>query len=129
MPRFEQVVLVAPDIDAEVFRRDIAPQLSPVGERVTLYASARDKALEMSQTFHRYPRAGDVSDGVVVVPGVDTIDATAVDTSLTGHSYFADGTSVLADLFYLLRLGLPPAERDGLEAADAAGEEYWRFVP
>lgn len=129
VPRFEQVILVAPDIDAEVFRRDIAPALSPVGERVTLYASARDKALEMSQTFHRYPRAGDVSGGVVVVPGIDTIDATAVDTSLTGHSYFADGTSVLADLFYLLRLGLPPTERDGLEAADAGGEEYWRFVP
>ncbi len=129
VPRFEQVVLVAPDIDADTFRGPTAEQLPSAGERITLYGSARDQALELSQTFHRYPRIGDFSDGVVVMPGIDLIDATAVDTSLTGHSYYADGTSVLADLFYLLRFGLPPAERDRLEAVGPADEEYWRFVP
>jgi esterase/lipase superfamily enzyme len=128
IPRFDQIVLVAPDIDADRFRRTIAPALVPAGERVTLYASARDRALEMSRRFHSYPRIGDLSGGVVVMPGIDLIDATAVDTSLTGHSYFADGDSVLSDLFHLFRQGLPPP-RLVLEPVGEDPERYWRFVP
>jgi esterase/lipase superfamily enzyme len=127
-PRFDEIVLVAPDIDAGRFRRDIAPALVPAGERVTLYGSSRDRALEMSRRFHSYPRIGDLSAGVVVMPGIDLIDATAVDTSLTGHSYFADGDSVLADLFHLFREGLAPP-RPSLEPVGEDPERYWRFVP
>ena len=46
--RFREVILAAPDIDAEVFKRDIAPKLAPA----TLYASSQDKALELSRKFH-----------------------------------------------------------------------------
>jgi len=42
---------------------------------------------------------------LVVVPGVETIDASHVDTSLLGHSYFAETRSVLSDMFYLIRTG------------------------
>jgi hypothetical protein len=39
---------------------------------------------------------------LVVVPGIDTIDATAVDTSFMGHSYFAETRSVLEDIYALM---------------------------
>lgn len=129
-PRFDQIALVAPDIDADVFKRDIAPRIVTTGERVTLYASATDQALEASKKVHAAPRAGDASDGALVVPGIDTIDVTGLDTSFLGHSYFAENRSVIADLIYLLHQGTPPEERDWLlpvVGGGPDGERYWRF--
>ena len=129
LARINQVALVAPDIDADVFRRDIAPRILPVGSRVTLYASSRDKALLAAKALRRgYPRAGDLSDGVVVVRGLDTIDVSALDTGFIGHSYYAKNESVISDLFYLMR-GIAPANRFRLQAETANGLPYWRFVP
>jgi esterase/lipase superfamily enzyme len=59
----------------------------------------------------------------------DTVDATTVDTSLIGHSYFADNRSVLADLFSLIRYDLPPQSRFGLEQQILNQEIYWKFKP
>jgi esterase/lipase superfamily enzyme len=128
-PRIGQIALVAPDIDAEVFRTEIAPRIVGMGHRLTLYASNRDKALEVSRTLHNYPRAGDLRDAVTIVSGMDTIDASAVDTSFVGHSYFAENRSVIADLFSLLRKDADPSERFGMRAMTAAGLRYWMFVP
>ncbi len=127
-PRFTNLVLLAPDVDADVFRAHLAA-VRKVAARVTLYASAKDKALVWSKTAHGYPRAGDTKPSPVVAAGVDTIDASSVDTSLTGHSYYADSRSVLFDLFALLRYGKPPAERFGLEAKDQGGLTYWMMRP
>ncbi|MFH1268329.1 MAG: alpha/beta hydrolase, partial [Planctomycetota bacterium] len=85
LPLFREVVLAAPDIDAEVFRRDIVPAIVPTADRVTLYASSNDEALKLSKTIHGYRRAGDSGSQLLVVPGVDTIDVSTVDTSLLGH--------------------------------------------
>ncbi len=131
-PRFQQIALVAPDIDADVFKRDIAPRIVTTGDRVTLYASATDEALDASKRIHAAPRAGDASEGAVVVPGIDTIDVTGLDTSLLGHSYFAENRSVIADLIYLLHEGSPPDERHWLQPVVVEGDEsqrYWRFLP
>jgi esterase/lipase superfamily enzyme len=128
--RFEQLALVAPDIDAEVFRRDIAPRLMPAASRITLYASSHDRALLLARKIRAgYARAGDLSHGPVLVAGIDTVDVSAVDTSLVGHSYFGDSTSVLADLFYLLRDGLAPDRRARLQPIEVATGRYWRFAP
>ena len=42
---FNQVILAAPDIDADDFRNNIAPAMQRTAQRLTLYASARDDAL------------------------------------------------------------------------------------
>ena len=112
-PVFNEVILTAPDIDAEVFARDIAPAIRPVAERITLYASANDWALHASEEWHGYPRAGDAGDGLVIVDGIDTIDASTVETSLLGlgHSYFAETEPLLSDLYTLLHRGGAPDER------------------
>lgn len=81
-PLFHEVVLTAPDIDADVFRRDIVPAIRPTARRLTLYASSNDKALIASKEVHGYPRAGESGEHLVVVDGVETIDVTAVDTSV-----------------------------------------------
>ena len=56
---FREVVLTAPDIDAEVFRRDVVPAIVTTADRVTLYASSNDEALKLSKAIHGYRRAGD----------------------------------------------------------------------
>lgn len=128
---FRQIVLAAPDLDAEVFRREIGPAILSKGPRVTLYASSNDKALAASRRVHGgYRRLGESGKDIVVLQGLDTVDASAVSTELLGHSYFADSGTVMSDLMYVIRMSLPPEERErfALERVnDAAIGLYWRF--
>jgi esterase/lipase superfamily enzyme len=128
-PRLREVALVAPDIDAELFKRT-AKEIAPQATRMTLYASSRDGALALAQQVSGYRRAGQAGTEIVVIPEVQTIDASEVDTSLLGlnHSYFADNTSILSDLYALLR-GEPPHNRFGLIPVGASAGTYWRFQP
>jgi esterase/lipase superfamily enzyme len=126
---FNQVILAAPDIDADEFRQSIAPALTRTANRITLYASARDEALAASQLVHRGPRAGDAGRGLVVVPGIDTIDVTPIDTSLWGHTYYGSSDPVLRDLNLLITQAVPPEQRVWLAPAELAGQPYWIFQP
>ena len=127
-PHFRQVVLTAADIDAGVFRQ-LAQEIQKTAERVTLDASSLDKALVASRTIHKYKRAGESGTEITVVPGVDTIDVSAVDTGLLGRSYFGEKRSVIADMYYLLKDGKPPGQRAGLQERKLGGRMYWAFVP
>ncbi len=76
--KIKEVILAAPDIDADIFKRDIAPKMAELTQNpVTLYVSKDDMALKASKLAHGYPRAGDVSDGLVLINGIETVDATA----------------------------------------------------
>lgn len=127
-PLFNEVVLTAPDIDADVFRRDIAPAIIKTAERVTLYASSNDEALALSKQVHGYPRAGDSGGNMVIVPGIDTIDVSSVDTSLLGHSYYGSNHTVLADLLDLVNDRKPPTQRQWLRPMQLGRLAYWAFV-
>lgn len=120
-----EVVLTAPDIDAEVFERDIAPRLITSDQHVTLYASASDHPLQLAGSYRRYPRAGDIGSRVVLVKGMDTIDATGLDTQFLGHSYFADNRSVLSDVYYLLRGERLP--RCCMDSVETSKGRYWKL--
>lgn len=127
-PHFRQVVLTAPDVDADKFR-ELARAVQTMGERTTLYASSKDEALALSKRFQGYQRAGDVLPDMVVVPGLDSIDVSNVDTSFLGHSYVGDNTSVIADIARLLRTGFAPGRRCGLNAVPPTGAaNYWMFI-
>ncbi len=125
--RFKEVLLAAPDIDAEVFKRDIAPKLVKAARNVTLYASADDRALQLSRAIHGEPRAGDAGNNLVVVRGIDTIDATGIDTSLFGHTYFAEVPTIITDMLALIRHGRRPKDRPGLQSVLASEGQYWAF--
>jgi len=124
-PLFDELILTAPDIDAEIFCRDIAPVITHSAQRVTLYASSNDEALVASKKLHGYPRAGDSGEGLVLVPGIDTIDVSDLDTSLLGHSYYGDSDTVLADLSELLHESRPPGLRSHLRAMVRGQLQYW----
>jgi esterase/lipase superfamily enzyme len=126
-PSFAEVILTAPDIDAEVFR-GLARAMRPAARRMTLYASGRDRALKVSHGIHGYGRAGDVEPEIVVVDGLDSIDASAVDTGLLGHSYFADQRSVISDIYHVIRNSLPPGKR-GLQSHKTRSGQFWAFAP
>jgi esterase/lipase superfamily enzyme len=123
-----EVILTAPDVDTGVFLQT-AELIQKAAARITLYASANDKALEASKRIHGGPRAGDSGDGIVVFPQIETIDASGVDTSFVGHSYYGDNRSVLSDIFYLLRDGLPASKRFGMRQMSIVKGLYWAFVP
>ena len=127
--RLKQVVLAAPDIDAATFREQLAPALVEMGAPVTLYASSNDKALSVAQQLYGgYPRAGQSGDGLVIVQGIDTIDASNVDTGFLGHSYYADEGSILSDMFYMFR-GMRPEARAMLVQRSKPAGHYWAFKP
>jgi esterase/lipase superfamily enzyme len=127
---FRQIVMAAPDIDADVFRREIGPGILGKGPRVTLYASSNDKALVASRKVHGgYRRLGESGDSIVVMRDLDTVDASAVSTEFLGHSYFGDSTTVMSDLIHVIHKSLPPQERArfSLEPVRSALGVYWRF--
>jgi esterase/lipase superfamily enzyme len=126
-PLFHEVVLTAPDIDREIFCRDIAPAIVSTARRVTLYASSNDEALVLSKQVHGYPRAGDTGDGLVVIQGIETIDVSAVDTSLLGHNYYGDNATVISDMIDLVRNSKSAQERSWLETARLDDLFYWVF--
>jgi esterase/lipase superfamily enzyme len=128
--RLRQVVFTAPDIDAATFR-DLARtfERGKQAERFTLYASSCDEALETARKLSHYPRAGDSGDGLVVVDGVDTIDASEVETDFPGYADHGEARSVLSDLHDLIGQGIPPDRRACLRPVEHPEGQYWRFQP
>jgi esterase/lipase superfamily enzyme len=125
---FSEVVLAAPDINREIFLRAIAPAITNTARRVTVYASSDDKALKTSKTIHAYPRVGESGPNLVVAAGIETIDASGIDTDLLAHSYFANARPVIADLAAVVCRNYPPTERR-LKAERKSGLPYWRLRP
>ncbi|ACF13609.1 protein of unknown function DUF900 hydrolase family protein [Chloroherpeton thalassium ATCC 35110] len=125
--RFREIILTAPDIDADVFKEQIAPVIAMPNFPVTLYASSKDKALRLSKLLHGgYPRAGESGEQLVLADGIETIDSTNVDTSLLGHGYFSDNRSVLSDIYYLLK-DLRPDKRYLSQIHHPPKQKYWEF--
>lgn len=125
--RFNQIVLTAPDVDADTFKV-LARLFYLISDRTTLYASANDEALALSKQYQGYQRAGDVRPQIVSMDHLDSIDVSAVDTSLLGHSYYGDNTSVISDIRRVLQTGNPPERRCGIQAVTDAVMRYWTFV-
>lgn len=125
--KVREIILAAPDIDAQVFKRDIAPALTASGRPLTLYAASNDLALAASKQIHGYARAGDSGAGLVVIKGIETIDASGVDTGFVKHAYFADNRSALADMFYLINSGARADQRFGLTPIDTTEGRHWAF--
>ena len=109
------------------FKRDIAPKMvDKIGKPITLYVSADDLALIASRKVHGNKRAGDAGKGVVIVDGVETIDASGIDTSFLSHSYFATTSTIIADILDLMKSGKRAANRETLEKVSRDNVSYWK---
>ncbi|WP_322061018.1 alpha/beta hydrolase [Paraburkholderia sp. J63] len=131
LERMTEVVFAAPDIDADVFRTQIVPPLAKLGIATTLYASSNDKALAASKKANGAPRAGDAGQALLVLAGVETVDASAIETSLFGlnHSYIGSAVRLTADLHHLIEMRARAAYRYGLAAMSNPIGHYWCFRP
>ena len=128
-PLIDQLILAAPDIDAQSFETRFASTLPRLARRTTLYVSNRDIALLASAQVHDgKPRAGHRDGGLLGLSGLDTVDASAVDTDFLDHSYYAKGESVLADIFCLLE-GAQADARSLLEKFEQGPRgPYWAVL-
>jgi esterase/lipase superfamily enzyme len=128
-----QLVFAAPDVDRDVFKL-LEPKIA--GFRgATLYASSADKALQLSKTIAQGPRAGDIPsppDTPIILPNMDTIDATAIGDELFGlnHTIFASSRDAIADIARLLRGERPPNVRSPLiiPVPPTGTVLFWRYA-
>ncbi len=125
--RLSELLLAAPDINADLFRTVIAPRLKSLqGTQTTVYASSTDLALMASKAVHGYRRVGETAGGVFVYPGMETIDASAAAMAVRafGHSYLTDSAAVLKDIQAILKQKLSARQR-GLAQAGSSPNFYW----
>ena len=80
-----------------------------------------------SKKVHGHARAGDSGAGLVVVPGIETIDVSTLDTSLLGHSYYGSSDPILLDIRGIVHGALPAAQRPFLLPRSYGGLTYWVF--
>jgi len=152
--RIGNVVLMAPDIDADVaVAKILAVQSDPdlpygtapnpgavfestPGFQVTAYVSPDDKALAASSwLFGSLLRLGRVEASMMTaqqieqmrrVELVDVIQISGT-TDLFGHGYFRSNPRVSADLIAMLRYGLRPNEPG--RPLEAVRRPFWRVAP
>jgi len=123
--RVNEVVLMAADISTTVFR-ERAPAFIPAASRSTLYASSTDRVLRVSEKLSAGPRAGEGSRDIVVLRGMDSIDASAIDTGTLGLNH-GDRSSVIYDLNQLVH-GTAADKRLDLHQTRNSQGAYWEFM-
>jgi esterase/lipase superfamily enzyme len=111
--RLSQIVFAASDVDSAIFVQQYADKVARTADLVTLYASSRDRAIRISSNVvHGARRLGSGPPSVVLHEGIDYVDASAIDTDLLGHGYYAENKELIDDIFLILRHGLPAKERN-----------------
>jgi len=124
-PELKEIVMAAPDIDAEVFEQ-LAAAIRTTGVHFTIYESSKDLALQASHFVHNVVRLGDSTPTVHIFDGYDVIDASNVETGFLGHSYVMESASIVTDIFELFK-GTNTALRPRLSPLMLNGKPYWSF--
>ena len=123
-PLFNQVVLIAPDIDAEIFNQYL-PLIAPLAKNITIYVSDNDHPLALSHQIHGYPRLGESGKHLDGLTGINIIDVSDMPVRYpSGHVYHLYHKTVANDLAQLLNEGIPASQRSNLKQA---GNNYWRL--
>ncbi|MBU3683039.1 MAG: alpha/beta fold hydrolase [Phycisphaerales bacterium] len=120
--RLGRLVLVAPDMDLGDFRDAVADGATSLPERVSIYVSSRDKALDISSGIAGFARLGRPLD--ILTPSmvefleddanVDLVDVSRAEVKLgswLGHSYFRDDPWASTDVLLALGCGAHPLDR------------------
>ena len=124
IPLLNQLVLTAPDIDAGIFQQYLA-DIRPLAANISLYLSASDKPLALSQEVHGYPRLGQSGPHLMDIEGIEVIDVTDVGVrSFSGHLYHLYHDNVMQDLDLLLNRGIYAGQRETLATSEPG---RWRL--
>ncbi len=123
-PLFNQLIFIAPDIDAGVFLQYLA-LIRPLAKNITLYVSGNDRALMLSRQVHGYPRLGEPGAHLDGIKAVDIIDISDVAIrSPSGHVYHLHHYAVINDIAQLLNKNKRAEKRSNLEQVN---QNYWKL--
>ena len=119
---FNEVVFASPDVDADEFI-DRVSGISALADDFTLYASSKDRALQVSRRFNGTGRRAGESDEPVLLPDLNTIDTSAVSEGGLGHSDIFGGA--FTDFQAILWLSLEPDKRCLLGRREQGNAVAW----
>jgi esterase/lipase superfamily enzyme len=130
-----ELMMAVPDVDRDLYR-GIAAKTRKITVGMTLYASSEDKALALSKRLAgEIPRAGEVSaDGPIVLPGIDSIDASSLGDEMLGlnHGTYASSRSIINDLGIIITQGIRPPDQRLRELRcvpeGSQPPKYWRYT-
>ncbi len=123
-PLLNQIVLIAPDIDAGVFEQYL-PLIRPLAKNITLYVSGNDSPLMLSAQVHGYPRLGEPGTHLDGLNGIEIIDISEVSIrSPSGHVYHLHHNAVINDLAPILNENRPASQRSNLKKIS---KNYWEL--
>jgi esterase/lipase superfamily enzyme len=123
-----ELVLIAPDIDTDIFRQEL-PVIKSSVNRLTVYVSENDKALRLSHEVHGYPRLGEAGENLTIFEGVETIDISEISNRrISGHLYHLFNPEVIEDLTQLLHTGLSASRRSSLKIERNNDLPYWQMM-
>ncbi len=124
-----QLILFAPDVDADIFARDYLPVLTSLADLTSLYVNAKDVPLQTSNRLNRYQRLGNASEEVFVAAGVETLEISDAVTMFNSHDAHLEIPRVQEDLHALYSAALCGPKQETLEAsADETVRPYWKLV-
>jgi len=123
-PLFNQVVLIAPDIDVGIFEQYL-PMIRPLASNITVYVSSKDSPLALSRQVHGHPRLGEAGDHLDGLEGIEIIDLSEIPVRVpSGHVYHLYQSIVTEDLDQLINRNRPAAQRSNLKHV---GGNQWRL--
>jgi esterase/lipase superfamily enzyme len=132
-PLLSELIMVAPDVDRDYYVQTM-PKIEKLAASVTLYASSADRAMVAAKKLAGASRAGDFVGGVpTLVPGVETIDVTAIGSEIFGlnHDLFANSRSAIDDIGLIIKAHLhPPRARlsEIVGMPNGLRPSYWRYA-
>ena len=127
-PLFEELVLIAPDMDEVEFQRAL-PKLDDRVSAVTIYVSDNDSALAVSREVHGESRIGEAGEYLTLFEGVETVDISdAPQRDIYGHNYHYFNDRVITDLRQLLTAGTRASGRPGLKPKALDRQPYWEMT-
>ncbi|WP_456682916.1 alpha/beta hydrolase [Bradyrhizobium sp. USDA 3311] len=129
-----ELIFAAPDVDRDLYL-ERANQIKSAAGAVTLYASSTDLALLASmKKAQSTSRMGFVSkSGPTLVPGIETIDVSAVGSEMfaLNHSTYSTSRAVLDDIGRIISSSThlkPPQRTPTLRSMpDDSTTTYWMY--
>ena len=125
--RIREIILVAPDIGANQLTAQFTTFIGTENAPITLYASVNDPSLAVSKQFSTIRLAGDAVGQLVISANVETINAGTTDLSLNGHSNYTDTSSILGDIWDLVRNNLRANSRSKLMSRFSPEGPFWEY--
>ena len=125
-----EVVLAAPDIPTSVFRQG-ASDFAANAKRITLYASSEDIALKFASGIRLgYHRLGLGGEGRVILPQVETVDASTAPApgDYWNHSYVFLSPPVVHDVGEILHHATHPDYRMWPIRMNDGESTYWEIT-